>query len=252
MVDRTPRSGVIWSGSLSARVRPWASDPSRAFLIIMGSHGAGIRMPEPDTLSQWLDTLSDWGYRSVRTNALAPSLSTALGEVGFTPCQDLILLSRDHGDRPRFGIPSDIVPRPLRIARRRTGRASFAAILDLDRVAFGDEWRMDAPSFTDAMGATRRSRLLVSRADDAIEGFALVGATGDTGYLQRIAVHPSRRRTGVATRLVAASIEWAWSRGCTRTVVNTESVNDAALSLYAGMGFVPMEHGLRVMERDLA
>lgn len=252
MVDRAPRTGVIWSGSTSARVRPWANDPARAFLIIMGSHGLETRMPDPAVLNQWLTTLADWGYRSVRTNALAPGVASALDDMGFVTGQELVLLCLDHPDRPRFDIPADVTPEPMRAARRRIGRPSFAGILDLDRVAFGDEWRMDASSFSDAMGATRRSRLLVSRTAGSIDGFALVGASDDNGYLQRLAVHPAARRTGVASRLVAAAIEWSWSHGCVRTVVNTEKDNTAALSLYGSTGFRPMDHGLRVMERDLS
>lgn len=252
MVDGSPRSGVIWSGSTSARVRPWAGDPTRAFLIVMGSHGVEARLPESDTLDRWLSTLSEWGYRSVRTNALAPVASAALADAGFVSAQELVLLTHDHPERPRFSVPSDLTPGTIRAARRRVGRPVFASILDLDRVAFGDDWRMDAASFADAMGATRRSRLFVTRASGTVDGFALVGASDEVGYLQRLAVHPSSRRSGVATRLVATAIEWSWAHGCTRTVVNTETTNSAALSLYGSIGFRPMSHGLRVMERDLA
>jgi GNAT superfamily N-acetyltransferase len=64
-------------------------------------------------------------------------------------------------------------------------------------------------------------------------------------------VRPNARRTGTATRLVAAALQWSFKKGCGTTVVNTETTNDAALGVYASFGFAPMDEGLVVLECEL-
>ena len=252
LTTRTPRSGVVWSGASSVRVRPWPHDPGRAFLLISGYHGPDLVLPTPDILRQWLETISSWGYNSVRTTALAPAPADALREVGFITAQDLVLLGRHHIGRVQRDWPHDIAPRPVR--RRPTGRYSPRVINDilrLDRDAFGDEWCLDDVALRDAFSATKRSRLFVSRNRGELEGFVLVGATQRNGFIQRLAVTPHARRTGVATRLVARALHWTQTAGCTNTVVNTERTNTAALGVYASFDFEELPHGLVVLERAL-
>jgi ribosomal protein S18 acetylase RimI-like enzyme len=82
-------------------------------------------------------------------------------------------------------------------------------------------------------------------------GFAIVGRSAQTAYLQRLVVRADVRRRGVATRLVKESLAWAHSRGALDLLVNTEQSNAAALALYRGLGFVTVPDRLSVLEREL-
>ena len=246
VTGHTPRSGVVWSGSVHARVRPWAGDHTKAFLLIGAAQDPlvdpGRRMP----VDTWLDTIRGWGYTSVRTNAVTPTIAATLADAGFGIVQDLVLLRRSHDATPAFGIPRDARPRAL----RRT-RDHVADVLDLDGIAFGPEWGLDSAMLTDALAATTVSRIFVARRDDVLQGFVIVGLTGRTGYIQRLAVHPEVRRSGVGARLLARALQWADKRGATHTVVNTETQNAAALALYDKFGFEQLPDRLCVMERAL-
>ena len=251
LVEQRSRAGVIWSGATTARARPWPEVPSRAALLISGSHSPTVQLPDTSILQTWVDTLSRWGYDSVRTSPLAPVAAAALSAVGFNTSQRLTLL-----ERPDVG--PVIVCRPLRSVRPRFPMSRMPtpsmveAILRIDRAAFGDEWMMDHETFREALHATRQARIFVSRVDDALSGFVIAGITDSYGFIQRLAVHPDFQRQGEASSLVQNSLSWIHSRGCRSTVVNTEVSNAAALSIYEHNGFAPLEYNLSVMERQLS
>lgn len=251
VVEQTPRRGVIWSGSTSAHIRPWVNDPTCGFLVISGSNGSRMTLPDDVVLEQWLSTAHQWGYNRIRTSALTPSLAAPLYDLGFQTAQHLSLLSVAHADKPRFNIPKDVAPKPVRAARLSRTSTVMSDIIAIDQESFPSPWHLDADALREAMRATRTSRLLVSRHNSRVDGFVLVGATGSTGFLQRLAVRPNARRTGTATRLVAAALQWSFKKGCSTTVVNTETTNDAALGVYASFGFAPMDEGLVVLECEL-
>lgn len=252
LTARSPRSGVVWSGASSVRVRPWPLSPDRAYLLITGSHGPDLELPNSDILREWLHTIGSWGYHRVRTTALAPTPATALRTVGFVTAQELVLLKCTHFAPPVFDVPRDIAPHKVRrLPGHRYSSSVLRDLLLLDNLAFGDEWCLDDQALRDAFSATRRSRVFVSRTRGRIDGFVLVGATGSTGFIQRLAVHPDARRSGVASRLVSTALRWSHKAGCSVTVVNTEVTNSAAIGLYKSFDFVEMEHGLQVLEREL-
>lgn len=253
MLEHTPRAGVIWSGATQVRARPWPAVPGRAFLLISGSHGPSIRLPESQILSSWLTTLASWGYDSVRTSALAPAAASAFADIGFTVAQELSLLERRHSSLPIVSAPTTKDLTTIRVGplSRSVKKTIVSDLLALDRAAFGAQWSMDEQTFREALSATRRVRLFVWKPDHQIQGFVLVGATGQQGYVQRLAVHPDAQRTGIATRLLEASLAWTHRRGCTTTVVNTEVSNVAALTAYDRFGFVPLDFGLSVLEMQI-
>ena len=251
LVEQRSRAGVIWSGATTARARPWPEVPTRAVLLIGGSHSPTVQLPDTPILQSWVDTLSRWGYDSVRTSPLAPIAATALSAVGFNTSQKLTLLERLHSEPV-------VVTQPLRSARprfpmsRMPAPSVVEAILRIDRAAFGDEWMMDQQTFREALHATQRARIFVSHDDGELTGFVIAGVTDSYGFIQRLAVHPDFQRHGVAGSLVQNSLSWIHSRGCRSTVVNTEVSNDAALSIYEKNGFVPLDYNLLVMERQLS
>lgn len=55
-------------------------------------------------------------------------------------------------------------------------------------------------------------------------------------YIDNLGVTPSRRREGIATRLVDELVAWGREKGCEEAWVGTEPDNEAARALYAGRG----------------
>lgn len=80
---------------------------------------------------------------------------------------------------------------------------------------------------------------LVAEADGAVVGHAVTSLAGDIAELQRIAVTPASRRTGVASRLLAASV--ALSQGADRMLLEVRADNAGALAFYAAEGFVEVD-----------
>ncbi len=152
---------------------------------------------------------------------------------GFSPGRQLLLMERS-------------LARPITEARIavRTGLIDEAA--PIDRQAFDADWQIGRMGLQDALTATVRSRLLVSE-PKPVQGFAIVGVTGSTGYLQRIAVAPEHGGRGVGRELLRASMMWARSAGARAMLLNTQPENERAVSLYRSEGFMTLPDRLNVL-----
>lgn len=251
VVERAPQRGTLWSGPTAVHARPLAHDPASAFLIISGAHDDNFSFPGPEMIEQWLTTLKSWGYSRVRTSALSARPDQALREVGFAPAQDLILMSMTHWTPPQFAVARDISPKKALRWGHRMSSSLRDDILRLDARAFGEAWALDRDGLSDALRATSRSQVFVARHKGVLQGFAIVGATGGTGYLQRLAVDAYAQRGGVGSCLVAASVQWSSRKGCRNTVVNTDINNQSAQRLYEKIGFVSLPNRLTVLHKEL-
>jgi len=76
-------------------------------------------------------------------------------------------------------------------------------------------------------------------------GNAAVGrgaAVGEWLGITAMATLPEQRRRGHARAIVHALACWAAAKGCARAVVQVDTTNEPALTLYAGAGFVHNHH----------
>ncbi|GAB3250471.1 ribosomal protein S18-alanine N-acetyltransferase [Nocardioides dilutus] len=83
---------------------------------------------------------------------------------------------------------------------------------------------------------------LVAEADGAVVGHAVTSLAGDIAELQRIAVTPAARRTGVGSDLLEAAVALAASGGeADRMLLEVRADNAGALAFYAARGFVEVD-----------
>ena len=182
-----------------------------------------------------------------RTPAMGETDSRWFESRGFRVVQSLVMLRRDtmpHGSRQ----PDDLSTWSWRKLRSRRHAPLLDNLLRLDARGFAAPWNLSREGFARACTATY-DHAVIANGDDEPTGFALVGRSAQTAYLQRLAVHPDVRRRGIASNLVQASLAWAYSRGAVELLVNTEPSNEAALILYRGLGFVTVPERLCVLER---
>ena len=70
-----------------------------------------------------------------------------------------------------------------------------------------------------------------------LHGFALLRCLPPECELLRIAVHPGARRRGVAARLLTFALAECVDAGCDQCFLEVRASNQAALGLYAALGF---------------
>ena len=222
------------------RMRAWPSDASVAHLIFTDHQ----HIPTFDELEGAVAHATRKGARAIRTSAMFPDAAEVVLSDGFEVIDRLALLSFDLG----LDLPA---PRgDVQLGRLRPWHLTPCS--QIDREAFGLLWGNSATSLRDIRHATPSSMSRVARTADGIVGFAISGAAGEHGYLQRLAVQPDARRRGAGHDLVVDALRWMQRRTAAQALVNTGVTNDAALTLYRSLGFVDLTDELVIAERRLA
>ncbi len=227
------------------RARPWSFDDRVVHLTLADQ----TVVPRPDEVAQWVDVVAAGNpdVRAVRTGALFPDAAARFVEAGFEVIDTLALL---RVALVRAGIRLAPPPGTARLAVRRHREASA-----LDRAAFGDPWGNDAGDLADIRHATpthhAAARYVGPPARRRLVAFAISGAAGGQGYLQRLAVDPQHQRAGHGRALVIDALAWMRRRRLEHGVVNTAVSNAPALRLYESLGFRRLPEQLVVMQFDL-
>ena len=219
------------------RLRPWPNDPTVTHLIFIDH----LNLPSVTDLQQALETSRSRGALAVRTSAMFPGAADIAQAAGFEPIDHLALLRLDLHHTPK--VRSDGRRRTRALRSWHHGRA---AVVDQD--AFGAVWGNDSRSIADIRDATPAHRARWACVTGEFAGFAISGAAGDNGYLQRLAVAPNHRRHGIARDLALDALDWMRHQRLTAALVNTGVENGAALSLYLSLGFTQLNEQLTIAE----
>ena len=119
--------------------------------------------------------------------------------------------------------------------------ADVTAIAALEAVAFGrDAW---SPGLVaeGVGGSLPTVHYRVLREAGEVVAYAVVSVAGDVAELQRIAVDPGRRRSGLAGRLLADVVRRGAADGAGRLLLEVREDNAGALAFYAAAGFAELD-----------
>jgi ribosomal protein S18 acetylase RimI-like enzyme len=222
------------------RLDVWPTDSTVGHLIVL-EHDA---VPSPDELANWIERARRRGFRALRTGALFPDAASSVVDAGFRPLDSLVLLRVDLDGLGHGGESAGA--RVTRLWARHHPAAAH-----VDQLSFGAAWGNDAQSLADIRRATPAHWARRVGSGRRVDAFAISGAGGRTGYVQRLAVHPDHRRSGIANALVHDALAWMGARGLSSALVNTGEDNTAALALYERWGFRRLADRLTVAELDL-
>jgi len=117
---------------------------------------------------------------------------------------------------------------------RRATPADAAALARLHAGSFADAW--SAAALADLMAAPGAFALVAEECVNPC-GFVLVRAAGDEAEILTLAVAPEARGRGLGRALVRAAAEAAAELGAKALFLEVAVDNQAALGLYAALGF---------------
>lgn len=117
---------------------------------------------------------------------------------------------------------------------RLATRADVPAVVDLEREVFGADAWDERAVLAELEGPGRRFVV----ADD-LSGYAVSMTLGDIVDLQRIAVHPGRRRTGLASALIGDLLEHTGAAD--RMLLEVSERNESAVAFYGAHGFTRID-----------
>ena len=95
--------------------------------------------------------------------------------------------------------------------------------------------RIDSPD--DVIFVAEKDGRIAGYLFAALEPMSWKELRGPAGFIHDIAVEEADRRTGIATMLMSAAMEWLREHGAPRVVLGTAAPNQAAQALFHRLGF---------------
>jgi len=203
------------------------NDRSRAAVV---APVASITLLSGELVERCVDAARSRGFEELRTGALGLLEQGVYLKAGFKIRSELRVLAADAGE---LRVPSD-----HRWEYRECGSEMYGTLAEADLTAFGEDAGLGLPMLREVISATpQTSARAAFDIGGGLSGYAVFGKASAIGYVQRLAVIPTARRSGAGSGLLGSGIAWMRSNATKRVFVNTELTNTPALNLYRRAGF---------------
>lgn len=229
-----------WPGKLTvtrgwARVeaRPWNTESDSAHLRLLRGNAS--------FLTEATELVGEKCDGTIYSPAMYPVSTRVWRRAGYQHHSYLLVMER--GLMVPFAEPSRAID--------HVTTQQWERLLELDHSAFGGFWGMDRAGIEESLAATPHHVVLGHSIDDTLVGYAIVGMSGTTSFLQRIAVDPVHSNQGLGADLVLASFAWAADRGGISMLLNTREDNATALHLYQRLGFSLSDLQLEILRHQI-
>lgn len=227
----------VWPGQITLRrgwaraeARPWNDDEPQASLRLLRG-GAAF-------LGACATHLMSLGAGGVISPPLPISARRSWEQAGFQTYVDLALMRKSLGG-------SALSPDHLVV---ESPDCDLDALLEIDAAAFSPFWRFNRAGLEEAIQATSRSKTLTIQGGEGHPiAYAVVGFGSAISYLQRVAVNPKWQGHGMGRSLVRVAGRKAQAAGAKVLLLNTQTDNEAAITLYEDEGFVRLPEPLTLM-----
>lgn len=172
------------------------------------------------------------GGAKVAAIAIQPWFQDMLAGSGFENRQQIVMLEWRY--QPSFGSTGRREASGIRI--RRMSEADLPDVETTDAASFDPLWQNPLETITKAFGQALYAT--VAENEQGIIGYQLSTGGGQRAHLARLAVHPSVQGKGAGRALLDDLFRYITYAGISKLSVNTQSDNQASLSLYQRTGFL--------------
>jgi ribosomal-protein-alanine N-acetyltransferase len=125
--------------------------------------------------------------------------------------------------------------------------ADVAAVADLETEAFADPW--PPAVFFEELALPGRA-YVVAEDGGPVVAYGGIMLIDEDAHVMTIAVHPTRRREGLGTRVMLALFDSALERGARHLTLEVRESNHAATKLYERFGFSAVGRRPRYYQDD--
>jgi ribosomal protein S18 acetylase RimI-like enzyme len=175
--------------------------------------------------------LAQAGGAKVAAIAIQPWFQDVLAASGFENRQQIVMLEW-HG----FAGQSHTLYQASGIRIRKMTAHDLPQVEKTDAASFDPLWQNPLDTLQRAF--SQASYATVAEHENGIIGYQISTGGGQRAHLARLAVHPIVQGKGAGRALLSDLFRYITYAGISRLSVNTQSDNQASLSLYQRMGFI--------------